>query len=149
MLGLSVQITSSSGAPQTLARLISLATISSTSQQCITFPKTLKFLEQLVILGCDFITQVGNACAIKWRPNLTSLGNDCSVQVISSVSIASLVSLKSLTCIDFSFMGVPDELLFSIEEAGLPLRKLVLQSCGECWTLLLTVKMSTSPMLGS
>jgi F-box/leucine-rich repeat protein 2/20 len=39
------------------------------------------------------------------------------------------VSLKGLTSIDFSFSHISDELLTSIAMGGLPLRRLVLQSC--------------------
>ncbi|PNX76800.1 putative F-box/LRR protein [Trifolium pratense] len=47
----------------------------------------------------------------------------------TSYFINSLASLKSLTCLDLSFSGISDVLLYSIALDDLPLRKLVLQGC--------------------
>ncbi|CAL0335305.1 unnamed protein product [Lupinus luteus] len=92
--------------------------------------KNCEFLEQVQIFGCDFITQVGIAAAFRERPNLTSLSvSNFGRANIASDFIGSLVSLKSLTCIDLTYSCISDELLFSIAEAGLPLRKLILRGC--------------------
>ncbi|KAK7255362.1 hypothetical protein RIF29_28771 [Crotalaria pallida] len=92
--------------------------------------KNCEFLEQVVIFGCDFISQVGIASAFRERPNLTSFSSsNFGRPIIASDFIAALVSLKSLTCIDLTYSCISDVLLCSIGEAGLPLRKLVLQGC--------------------
>ncbi|KAK7255213.1 hypothetical protein RIF29_28618 [Crotalaria pallida] len=91
--------------------------------------KNCEFLELVELSECRMVSQDGIARAFKLRPNLTSFlfGNRLKPD-ISSVFIASLVSLKQLTCLKL-YSTVSDELLFSVARSGLPLRKLFLSNC--------------------
>ncbi|CAL0301059.1 unnamed protein product [Lupinus luteus] len=93
--------------------------------------KNCEFLEQVMFHRCNLVTQPGIISAIKERPNLTLLSvvNNEPQQRIGSDLIASLVNLKSLTCLDLSSWIISDELLFSIANACIPLTKLVLVRC--------------------
>ncbi|PNX71988.1 F-box/LRR-repeat protein, partial [Trifolium pratense] len=94
-----------------------------------------EFLEEVIMDNCwSILSRHGIVSAIQERrKTLRSLSirfrssevND----IISSYFIDSLVSLKGLTSLDLSFSLISDELLTSIAMAGLPLRRLVLQSC--------------------
>ncbi|KAI4329380.1 hypothetical protein L6164_021648 [Bauhinia variegata] len=93
-------------------------------------------LKEITLSGCNFITQIGIAYTILHRPNLTSIsfsviGNRriLGIPSIDLDLIDSLLSLKSLAAIDLSNSCISDELLCSIAEEGLPLKKLILQSC--------------------
>jgi F-box/leucine-rich repeat protein 2/20 len=90
------------------------------------------------MLTCYGITFDDVASALRERPTLKSLsffntygkadeGGDESY--ITSQFIASLVSLKYLTCLDLLSSFISDELLSSIANEGLPLMRLVLQDC--------------------
>ncbi|KAE9594803.1 hypothetical protein Lal_00013240 [Lupinus albus] len=93
--------------------------------------KNCEFLEQVMFHRCNLLTQPGIVSAIKERPNLTLLSvvNYEPQQRIGSDLIASLVNLKSLSCLDLSYWIISDELLFSIAKACIPLIKLVLLRC--------------------
>ncbi|XP_061340093.1 F-box/LRR-repeat protein 4-like [Gastrolobium bilobum] len=91
--------------------------------------KNCEFLQEIVIFECHFITQAGIASAIRERPSLSSLRVSNFGIGTKKDFIGSLVSLKSLTCLDFTCSSISDELLCSVAEEALPLRKLVLQGC--------------------
>lgn len=91
--------------------------------------KNSEFLQEIVILRSSFITHDGIAFAIRERPGLRSLSVRLCLNGSYSNFIDSLVSLKGLTCLDFSYSAVSDHLLSSLAENGLPLRKLILQGC--------------------
>ncbi|XP_058728854.1 uncharacterized protein LOC131601124 isoform X1 [Vicia villosa] len=91
--------------------------------------KNSEFLEEIVILRSSFITHDGIAFAIRERPGLRVLSVRLCLTGSYSNFIDSLVSLKGLTCLDFSYSAVSDHLLSSLGENGLPLRKLILQGC--------------------
>jgi F-box/leucine-rich repeat protein 2/20 len=97
--------------------------------------KNCEFLEEVIMFSySSILNRHGIASAIhERRQTLRSLSIRCrsggSNNIISSYFIDSLVSLKGLTSIDFSFSHISDELLTSIAMGGLPLRRLVLQSC--------------------
>jgi F-box/leucine-rich repeat protein 2/20 len=93
--------------------------------------KNCEFLEEVVMLNCQFLTQYGIASAIRHRPTLRSLSFRWTYysNIISSHFIDSLVSLKGLTCLYLSCIKISDELLSSIAMGDLPLRRLVLQYC--------------------
>ncbi|XP_057454513.1 F-box protein At1g47056-like [Lotus japonicus] len=96
-----------------------------------------EFLQELAIPDCASITQHGIASAIRQRPGLRSFfvgkfkfeRGDFESPFITASFIDSLVSLKSLTCLVFRDSFISDELLCSVAEEGLPLRKLVLDYC--------------------
>jgi len=94
--------------------------------------KSCEFLEEIVMLKCSFITHYGVASAICERPGLKSLSFS-KLRLFGignhNIFIDSLVRLKGLTCLDFSYSSISDRLLSSIAEKGFPLRKLVLQGC--------------------
>ncbi|KAK7260270.1 hypothetical protein RIF29_26186 [Crotalaria pallida] len=91
--------------------------------------KNCEFLELVELSECKMVIQDGIARAFRLRPNLTSFlfGNRLKPD-ISVIFIASLVSLKQLTCLNL-YSSISDELLFSVARAGLPLRKLFLSNC--------------------
>ncbi|KAJ1410062.1 Leucine-rich repeat, cysteine-containing subtype [Sesbania bispinosa] len=101
--------------------------------------KNCEFLEEVMILSCHLITQPGITSAICERPSLRSLSVShlgCGMKrgnserpFVTLQFIGSLVSLKSLTCLELMSSSISDELLCSVAEEGLPLRKLVLQGC--------------------
>ncbi|KAK7349115.1 hypothetical protein VNO77_06218 [Canavalia gladiata] len=101
--------------------------------------KNCEFLEGVAIFECHFITQRGIASAMRERPGLNSFSvsnfgcgtkrGDFIRPYVTSDFIHSLMSLKTLTCLDFSCSSISDELLCSVAEEGLPLRKLALQGC--------------------
>ncbi|CAL5210544.1 unnamed protein product [Lathyrus oleraceus] len=88
-----------------------------------------EFLQEIVILRSSFITHDGIASSIRERPGLRSLSVRLCLNGSHSNFINSLVSLKSLTCLDFSYSDVSDHLLLSLADTGLLLRKLILQGC--------------------
>jgi F-box/leucine-rich repeat protein 2/20 len=97
--------------------------------------KNCKHLKEVIISDCSGLTGAGIASSLRERPTLRSLSlnnifqrlyNDAG---LTSHFIDSLVSLKGLTCIDWSYLQISDELLYSIAREGLPLTKLVLQKC--------------------
>ncbi|XP_057452833.1 uncharacterized protein LOC130744685 [Lotus japonicus] len=102
-----------------------------TEEALVSVCKNCEFLEEVTISDCTSITAYGIASAIRQRPGLRSFSVDSlrgSVTASSSF-IDSLVSLKSLTCLHFRYLSISDELLCSVAEEGLPLRKLVLHCC--------------------
>ncbi|KAK2378565.1 F-box/LRR-repeat protein [Trifolium repens] len=96
--------------------------------------KNCKHLQEIIISDCSGLTKDGIASAFGERPTLRSLSfysfqrlyNEAE---LTSHFIDSLVSLKSLTCIDWLHLQISDELLYSIAREVLPLTKLVLQKC--------------------
>jgi len=92
-----------------------------------------EFLEEVVMLNCTSITSDGIASAIREKPYLRTLSISWqsygSHDNIKSRFIDSLLSLKSLTCLDFLSSHISDMLLSSIALEGIPLRRLVLQNC--------------------
>jgi F-box/leucine-rich repeat protein 2/20 len=97
--------------------------------------KNCKHLKEVIITDCSGLTGAGIASSLRERPTLRSLSlnnifqrlyNDAG---LTSHFIDSLVSLKGLTCIDWSYLQISDELLYSIAREGLPLTRLVLQKC--------------------
>jgi F-box/leucine-rich repeat protein 2/20 len=80
---------------------------------------------------CFGITFDGIASALRERPTLRSLSfsNYYFKTSVTSHFIASLVSLKSLTCLDLTSSNISNELLYSIAIEGLPLTRLCLFSC--------------------
>ncbi|XP_045786044.1 SCF E3 ubiquitin ligase complex F-box protein pof2-like [Trifolium pratense] len=100
--------------------------------------KNCKLLEEAIMLFCYRITFDGIASALRQRPALRSLSfsitygqanQEYNESYITSQFIASLVSLKYLTCLDLLSSNIFNELLFSIANEGLPLKRLVLQNC--------------------
>ncbi|GAU35722.1 hypothetical protein TSUD_258970 [Trifolium subterraneum] len=91
-----------------------------------------EFLEDIVMLNLEFLSQDCIASAIRQRPTLRSLTFRSSSYFhhnISSHFIDSLISLKGLNCLDLSGTQISDELLSTIAVGELPLRRLVLQYC--------------------
>ncbi|GAU49165.1 hypothetical protein TSUD_407120 [Trifolium subterraneum] len=93
--------------------------------------KNCKFLEKAIMLMCFGITFDGIGSALRERPTLKSLSfsNAYFATSITSYFISSLVSSKSLTCLDLTSSNISNELLYSIAREGLPLTRLCLQSC--------------------
>ncbi|KAK2449591.1 F-box/LRR-repeat protein [Trifolium repens] len=93
--------------------------------------KSCEFLEEIVMLNSPFVTIDHIASAIRERPSLRSLSFTKLMGIIQNYNFFynSLVSLKGLTCLDLSYSYVKDELLLSIAEKDLPLRRLILQGC--------------------
>ncbi|XP_057452835.1 F-box/LRR-repeat protein 4-like [Lotus japonicus] len=108
-------------------------------EELISVCKNCEFLEELVIFSCPSITQHGIASAIRQRPGLRSFSvdglgrgskrGDFERRFVTASFIDSLVSLKSLTCLEIRDSCISDELLCSVAKEGLPLRKLVLDDC--------------------
>lgn len=110
-----------------------------TDESLLFLSKNCEYLKEIAICDCDFITQVGISSAIHQRPNLTSisLSNFGNGRIngrpnINPDFIDSLMSLKSLTTIDFSNSSVSDDLLCSVAEEGLPLKRVILRECCNC-----------------
>ncbi|KAK2420212.1 F-box/LRR-repeat protein [Trifolium repens] len=91
-----------------------------------------KYLEQVSIVLCDEITSVGLASALRIKPTMRSLIFSIfkdREMFHTPQFIDSLVSLKGLTCLDFHYSYISDELLYSVAREGLPLTRLVLRCC--------------------
>ncbi|KAK7253148.1 hypothetical protein RIF29_37618 [Crotalaria pallida] len=89
-------------------------------------------LQHVTILGFSSLTPLGIASAIFERPRLTSLSfSPCPLKQQPPLLplLHSMLSLKSLACIHFSHVSVPDQFLSSIADQGLPLTKLSLAAC--------------------
>ncbi|GAU35725.1 hypothetical protein TSUD_259000 [Trifolium subterraneum] len=98
--------------------------------------KNCKHLQEIIISDLiPGLTKAGIASSLRERPTLRSLSFYrfqklyYDVGFTSQHFIDSLVSLKGLTCIDWSHLQISDELLYSIAREGLPLTRLVLQKC--------------------
>ncbi|CAJ2656353.1 F-box/LRR-repeat protein 3-like [Trifolium pratense] len=91
--------------------------------------KNCKFLEEVVMFDCKNLTGIGIASAIRERPNLRSFSITLSEAIISMELIDSLRSLKHLSCLDWSFSYISDQLLLYLADKGLNLRRLVLRGC--------------------
>ncbi|MCI08129.1 F-box/LRR-repeat protein, partial [Trifolium medium] len=91
-----------------------------------------KFLRDVAILRCPFITHVAVASAIRHRPDLNSLSvtnEGTEFNNYTSHFINSLASLKHLNCLDLSSSCITDSLFNSLALQSPPLTKLVLQGC--------------------
>ncbi|KAK2366157.1 F-box/LRR-repeat protein [Trifolium repens] len=95
-----------------------------------------KYLEEVIMFGCNEITNAALASALRERPTLMSLSFSLSLfhpeyrQVFAtSHFIDSFVSMKGLTCLDLKYLNISDELLYSIAREGFPLTRLVLRFC--------------------
>ncbi|XP_004491924.2 F-box/LRR-repeat protein 14-like [Cicer arietinum] len=98
--------------------------------------KNCKLLEEATMFNCSNITDAGIASALLQRPTLKSLSFTNIAHMgkryatfVTSHFIDSLVTLKSLTCLELSCVRISDQLLSSIAMEGLPLRRLALQYC--------------------
>nr|XP_027188654.1 F-box/LRR-repeat protein 4-like [Cicer arietinum] len=98
--------------------------------------KNCKFLEEATMFNCSNITDAGIVSALLQRPTLKSLSFTNIARMgkqfatfVTSHFIDSLVTLKSLTCLELSFVRISDQMLSSIAMEGLPLTRLVLQYC--------------------
>jgi len=92
--------------------------------------KNCEILEEVAVFNCKYLTHIGIASAIRERPNLKSLSISLSEKVISMELIDSLRSLKGLSCLDLSFsLCISNQLLSSLADEGLPLKRLVLRRC--------------------
>ncbi|KAK2432380.1 F-box/LRR-repeat protein [Trifolium repens] len=98
--------------------------------------KNHKFLEEVTLLDNKYLTHGGIVSAIGERPNLKSLSISYSKKMgikmhVKSELINSIKCLNGLTCLNLSFSRISDQLLSSLAEGGLPLKKLVLNHCSE------------------
>ncbi|PNX77489.1 F-box/LRR protein [Trifolium pratense] len=92
--------------------------------------KNCEFLEEVVMFHCKNLTAIGIASAIRERPNLRSF----SITLSEAMNIGmemndSLRSMKRLSCLDLSFSCISDQLLLSLGNKGVYLRRLVLRHC--------------------
>ncbi|KAK9130510.1 hypothetical protein Sjap_010997 [Stephania japonica] len=101
----------------------------------VNLSKGCEFLAEIAALDCSFLSQSGFFSAIRNCRNLASLSMNANWIIqsgISNPSIAvdsSLFQGRALQDLDFWQMVVSDELLLSIKEANLPLKKLGLRYC--------------------
>ncbi|XP_022144548.1 SCF E3 ubiquitin ligase complex F-box protein grrA [Momordica charantia] len=85
------------------------------------------WLKEIAICDCDFITQSGIAKALRQSPNLSSISANWIG--IPSLHPDLIDSLKILTSLNLSESLISDELLHSVANARLPLKKLILSHC--------------------
>ncbi|CAK8567031.1 unnamed protein product [Lathyrus sativus] len=91
-----------------------------------------KNLEEVVMIKCEGLTHTGIAFALRERPTLKSFAITISEKVEGFISlelIDSLRSMKSLSSLDLSFSCISDELLLSLADERLPLKRVVLNRC--------------------
>ncbi|GAU35696.1 hypothetical protein TSUD_258710 [Trifolium subterraneum] len=89
-----------------------------------------EFLEEVVMFNCKNLTDNGIASAIRERPNLRSFSFNLSEEMSTSTElIDSLRSLERLSSLDLSFSRISDQLLSSLADKGINLRRLVLRRC--------------------
>ncbi|KEH34391.1 F-box/LRR protein, putative [Medicago truncatula] len=93
-----------------------------------------KFLQQVFMFDCQFLTHDGIASAIYQRPTLNSFSVSNFQEAngfnkITPYFVDSFGTLKGLTCLDFSFSRISDLMLCSLALESLPLNKLVLHGC--------------------
>ncbi|RHN50350.1 putative leucine-rich repeat domain, L domain-containing protein [Medicago truncatula] len=89
------------------------------------------------MFSCDPLngmTMDGITSALRERPALRSFLFSPSNKkeeafVVTSHFIDSIVSLKDLTCLDFQFMNITNNLLYCIAREGLPLTRFTLRHC--------------------
>ncbi|KEH28632.1 putative leucine-rich repeat domain, L domain-containing protein [Medicago truncatula] len=91
--------------------------------------KNCVFLQEILMLNTYNLTDNDIASAIRERPGLRSISITRMTFGNLNIFIQSLVNLMGLTCLDLSYSFIPDELLSSVAEKGLPIRKLFLQGC--------------------
>ncbi|XP_043697356.1 F-box/LRR-repeat protein 2-like [Telopea speciosissima] len=108
---------------------ISDQSLRSLSSKCV-------FLSEIVARDCSLISEIGIALAIHHNPHLISLsvnGNKTSSSAAASSSSftieSSFICARALGTLDFSQMIISDDLLNSIIQADLPLRRLALSRC--------------------
>lgn len=92
--------------------------------------KNCKNLEEVAMIKCECLTHTGIAFALRERPTLKSLSITISEKVVISLElINSLRSFKCLSCLDLSFSRISDQLLSSLADERLPLKRIVLRRC--------------------
>ncbi|XP_045830681.1 F-box/LRR-repeat protein 3-like [Trifolium pratense] len=92
--------------------------------------KNCEFLEEVVMFDCKNLTAIGIASAIRERPNLRSFYFTLSEAMNIGMEMNdSLRSMKRLSCLDLSFSCISDQLLLSLGNKGVYLRRLVLRHC--------------------
>jgi F-box/leucine-rich repeat protein 2/20 len=92
--------------------------------------KNCEFLEEVVMFKCKRLTHVGIASAIRERPHLRSFYTNLPTTLDTGMElIDSLRSLKCLRVLDLSLSYISDQLLSSLADEGLTLRRLVLRRC--------------------
>ncbi|XP_042510379.1 SCF E3 ubiquitin ligase complex F-box protein pof2-like [Macadamia integrifolia] len=94
------------------------------------------FLEEIMARDCSLISEIGIALAIHHNPQLISLSvNGSKISSAAATSSSSLTMESSFICaralgtLDFSLMIISDDLLNSIIQADLPLRRFGLSRC--------------------
>ncbi|KAK9100418.1 hypothetical protein Scep_023848 [Stephania cephalantha] len=137
----SPRIVSDNGVEVLASKLRSLRRINISGNQFISdrslvnLSKGCEFLAEIAALDCSFLSQSGLFSAIRNCRNLASLSMNASWNThsaSSNPSIAvdsSLFRGRALRDLDLWQMVVSDELLLSIKEANLPLKKLGLRYC--------------------
>ncbi|XP_045830684.1 F-box/LRR-repeat protein 3-like [Trifolium pratense] len=89
-----------------------------------------EFLEEVVMFNCKNLTDIGIASAIRERPNLMSFSINLSEAMSTSMELMdSLQSLERLSCLDLSFSYISDQLLSSLADKCINLRRLMLRRC--------------------
>ncbi|XP_062089944.1 F-box/LRR-repeat protein 3 [Humulus lupulus] len=87
-------------------------------------------LREIIIHFCDFITPYGIALMIRGCAYLSSLSVfGTRLCVVDSAFTDSLVSAKALCSVDLTGFVILDEMLYSMAEAHMPLKKLILSCC--------------------
>ncbi|GAU35698.1 hypothetical protein TSUD_258730 [Trifolium subterraneum] len=89
--------------------------------------KNCEFLEEIVMFNCMHLTQFGIASAIRERPYLRSLSFYTGLPNMELID--SLRSLKCLSDLNLSYSYISNQLLSSLADEGLSLRRLVLRRC--------------------
>ncbi|AES69870.1 putative leucine-rich repeat domain, L domain-containing protein [Medicago truncatula] len=96
-----------------------------------------KLLEEVIMFSCDplsGLTFVGITSALRERPTLRSFSFSPpdmkdEMFVVTQHFIDSIMSLKGLTCLDFQFMNISNNLFYCIAREGLPLTRFALRHC--------------------
>jgi len=115
-------------------RKVNLSSFPINNQSLFHLFSNCKFLQEVNINGYkQLLTDAGIASALRERPTLMSFSlSSFSISrpsLMTSHIIDSLVSFKGLTCLGLYLFNISDEFLYTIARGGLPLTKLVLESC--------------------
>ncbi|KAJ9189941.1 hypothetical protein P3X46_001186 [Hevea brasiliensis] len=87
-------------------------------------------LSEVVVRDCDFITQNGISLVLRNSANLNSISlDDVGIPSIDSSFLESFTYAKTLSELHLSNSFISDELLCSVAEASLPLKKLTISQC--------------------
>ncbi|CAK9310366.1 unnamed protein product [Citrullus colocynthis] len=101
-----------------------------TDKSLIALSTECMMLREIAIFDCNFITQSGIAKALCQNPNLSSISaNWIGIPSLRSDLIVLFASVKNLTSLDLYESIISDELLNSVANSCLPLKKLVLSRC--------------------